>query len=213
MLDIKTVFIINIILITILSFYMLVVYIKNSRNRAIQFITYFTVLFFFAFILFYLRNQIPDFLSIVIANTLFSIAIVSLYIAIKDSLQLDSKWHIRYWIPIVVFSVGFFIFTHLSFNFSSRIYIYCIFVIIYCIHFAWLFWIYKSKEFKLFDTLSSILFLLGVIVFSLVMVSSNIETLSTYYFSNTTFALYLPNIFYFMLNLWAVVLIKYRIKN
>lgn len=213
MIDIKFFFLSNIILLLFLSFYMIILYIRDPKNRAIQFITYFTVFFFFAFVLFVLRNQISDFLSIVVANTLFAIAILFLYIAIKVSLNLDSKWHLRYWIPIIIFFVGFFIFTHLSFNFSSRLYIYCIFLIIYCIHFAWLFRLHKSEKFKLFDTLSSIFFLLGVVVFLLVIVFSNIESFSNYYFANINFALYLPNIFYFILNLWAVMLIKYRIKN
>jgi len=192
---------------------MLFLYKINPKNRVIQFATYFSVLFFIAFFLFILRNKIPDFLSIVLANTSFAVGTISLYIAIKASLKLDSKWHVRDWIPILVIFVGFFIFTYASFSFNTRIVIYCLFATVYFSLMGWLFWVYGLKQFKLFDFMSILLFIYGAIAFLSVMIYANIEAISTYYFSNTSFIMYLPNIFYLLLNFWTVALVKYRIKN
>ena len=76
---------------------LLCVYIKN--NLAIKYLTFFTFLYTIGFILLILRNQIPDFVSIVLANTLFAIGTLFLYFALKSLLDLNIKWRERYLIP------------------------------------------------------------------------------------------------------------------
>jgi hypothetical protein len=192
---------------------MLFLYKKNSQNTAMKFITYFVVLYCLGFILFILRNQIPDFLSIVIANTFFALGSLCLYVAIRAIVGLNSKWQIRYWIPILIVFVGFYIFTLIDFNPNMRALIYSVFVLFYSLLDMWLFGFYASSKFYIFDKISSMVFFVGFVIFSLVAIESRIIHIDAYYFNNVNIIIYLPNIYMLMLNLWIISLVTYRIKN
>lgn len=213
MLDIKTIFIANTALLLILSIYMALIYKKNIHNRTIKFITYFVVFYFIGLLLFILRNKVPDFLSIVIANTLFIAGSHSLYLATRDIVGLESKWHNRYWIPIVVVFIGFNIFIYVDFNSNIRMLIYAFYAIIYSFLSMSLFWVYTSAKFKIFDKISVIVFLISFLIETSVFLRFLFIKVSTYYFGNTDIFIYLPNLALFILNLWVIALVKYRIKN
>lgn len=213
MLDMKMLFIINTVILLVLSIYMLFLYKKNSQNRAIKFITYFVVLYCLGFILFILRNQIPDFLSIVIANTFFALGSLCLYVTTRAIVGLDSKWQIRYWIPVLIIFVGFYIFTFIDFNSNMRALMYSVFALFYSLLDMWLFGFYTSSKFYTFDKISSIVFLVGAIIFLLRAIESRIIHIEAYYFNNVDLFLYLPNIYMLILNIWVILLVTYRIKN
>lgn len=183
------------------------------ENRVIKFITYFVVLYCLGFILFILRNQIPDFLSIVIANTFFALGSLCLYVTTRAIVGLDSKWQIRYWIPVLIIFVGFYIFTFIDFNSNMRALMYSVFALFYSLLDMWLFGFYTSSKFYTFDKISSIVFLVGAIIFLLRAIESRIIHIEAYYFNNVDLFLYLPNIYMLILNIWVILLVTYRIKN
>ncbi len=209
----KMLFIINTVILLILAIYMLFLYKKNSQNRATKFITYFVVLYCLGFTLFILRNQIPDFLSMVIANTFFALGSLCLYVATRAIVGLDSKWQIRYWIPVLIIFVGFNIFTFIDFNPNMRALMYSVFALLYSLLEMWLFGFYTSSKFYTFDKISSIVFFVGAIIFLLRAIESRIIHIDAYYFNNVNLIISLPNIYMLVLNIWILTLVTYRIKN
>lgn len=212
MLDIKTIFFANIFVLFILSIYLVYLHKKNPSNRALKFVANFVIFYFLGLVLFILRNQIFDFLSIVIATTFFAFGSVSLYVATRDIVGLDSKWHSRYWIPILIVFAGHFIFTYIDFNTNMKMTIYYTFCVFYSSLSFWLFWFYSAKKFKVFDKISSLVFLIGCLIFLVILLRVHLLNVATYYFANTDIFILLPNLYMLILNLWIIALVTYRIK-
>lgn len=213
MLDLKIVFIINTFVLFFLSIYMFIKYKQNPYNRTIKFLTYFANCYFIGFLLVISRNKISDFISIVIANTLFISGTISLYIAIRALLNLDSQVHIRYIIPILIIFVGFFIFTYIDYNIEARLILFSSSCIFFASIYSWLFWFYSSEKFTLFDRVSCFLFIIEVMLFTTRILNSFSINIQAYLFRNESIFSYLPNLFMLTLNIWIVILVKYRIPK
>jgi hypothetical protein len=165
------------------------------------------------FVLLILRNQIPDFFSIVIANTFFAIGSLNLYVATRAIVNLDSKWHYRYYIPIVFIFVSFILFTYIDFNTPFRMVIYFTFATIYSFLSFYLFWFYASSEYRVFDKISAILFFIGILNASFMVLRVLFQDVTSYYFGNSDIFMYLPSINMLILSLWIAFLVRYRIKS
>lgn len=210
---IKIVFIINIIILFLLSTYILLKYKKKLHNPQIRYLLLFVVCYLIGLILFVLRNNIPDFLSIVIGTTLFATGSVNLYIATRAVLGLDYHWKSRYYIPIFLVALGHTIFTYIYFSTAIKMSIYYSFAILYSTLSMWLFWRYASQRFHFFDKFSSVVFLIGVIIFFIILLRVLSINAESYFFSNTDFFIFLPNSYMLLLNVWFIALLKYRIKD
>lgn len=206
-------FSINIVLLFVLASYLLLKYQNNSHNRVLKLVSYFVISYFVGFVLLVLRNQIPDFFSIVVANTFFAMGSLNLYVATKTMLDLDSKWHYRYTIPILVIFLSFILFTYINFDTSMRMIIYFSFVAIYSWLSFYLFWRYSSEKLKVFDKLSAVVFLIVCFNALFIIVRVFLKNVPSYYFGSIDMLIYLPSINMLLLNLWVVFLIKYRIKS
>ncbi|MCK9490834.1 MAG: hypothetical protein M0Q24_01990 [Sulfurimonas sp.] len=213
MLDVKTLFIASTVILLLVSIITLFKYKQNPKNSAIKYLTLFILLHFIGFVGFILRNQIPDFLSIVIANTLFGAGTLSLYLATKAITNKEPIWHNRYLIPIITFFIGFIIFTYIEYNTSARIFIYYLFCFIYTSAIAWLFWFNDSMKFKIFDRVSSVFFTILSIIFLGVIFQTSFIKLQAYYFSNSNTFMILSIFIMIALNLWTILTIKHRVKN
>ena len=112
-----------------------------------------------------LRIVIPDFFSVVIANTLMVSGIMFLYIGVRAILNLESQWHNRYFIPIGVVLLGLILFTYLHYDVAMRILVFSAFTIIYVSTISWKFFKYATKEYKIIDYISGTLFVIGIIIF------------------------------------------------
>ncbi len=213
MLDIKIVFITNTIALFILSIYMMLRHRNNIKNRSIKFVTYFIVLYFLGFILLLLRNTIPDFLSILLANSFFVTGSISLYVAVRAILKFDASWHYRYWIPVVVLFLGMGFFTYLDYNTNARIIIYFGFCMLFAFLPGWLFWNHASKRFYYFDKISAMMFFADVVLCFLIILRAGFIQLEVNYLSITDTIIILPSIFMSVLILWLVLLTNYRLNN
>jgi len=213
LLSIKAIFILNIIILFILSFYILFLLKKTPQKRVLKLLLTFTLSYAIGYIIFILRNQIPDLISIIIANTLFITGSIGLYMMTKEILNLDSKWKIRYIIPIFVIFISFSIFTYIDFNTNMRMIIFNLFIAIYTMRGAFLLKKHALDSYKLFDKVSSILFLLGSIIFILITLLIIEVPINSYYLSNRNIFIYLPNIYMLVLNIWIASVLYYRIKD
>jgi hypothetical protein len=213
MLDIKIIFITNAIALFVLSLYMMLRHRNHVQNRTVKFVTYFVVLYFLGFVLLLLRNKIPDFLSIVVANSFFVAGSVSLYVATRAILNLDAKWHLRYVVPVVVIFVGFIIFTYLDYDTATRIVIYFSFCTMFSLLSGYLFWVHASKRFIIFDKLSAMMFFGGAVLDILIIIRALSTQLAVNYLSITDAVITLSNLFLSVLILWFVLLVNYRIKK
>ena len=143
----------NFITLLVLSVYFFYLYKKNTVNVTLQYILYFCTLYTVALFLFILRNHISDFISMVMANTFFAIANISLYIAIRSLFYENTKWYNRYWLPVLVVFIGFCIFIYLHYDSNIRVLIYVFFALFYSLLNMKLFLFSSSLKFKVFDTL------------------------------------------------------------
>jgi hypothetical protein len=211
--DMKIIFAINTLVLLIISIISTVEYKKNTKNDSIKFLQLFIVLHFVGFVFFILRNQIPDFISIIIANTLFAIGTLSLYLATKSIMNIQPIWHNRYVVPIIIFFIGFIIFTYAEYDTRTRILIYYIMCFMYTISIAWLFWHTNSIKFKIFDKISAVLFTAVFLIFLGIILQTTFIKLQTYYFSNANTFMILSILIMDLLAFWTLFTIKYRVKN
>ena len=149
----------------------------------------------------------------VMANTFFAIANISLYIAIRSLFYENTKWYNRYWLPVLVVFIGFCIFIYLHYDSNIRVLIYVFFALFYSLLNMKLFLFSSSLKFKVFDTLSFIFFLLTSILYVSIAIRINFRHVETYYFSNVDIFISLINYHMFILNFWIIALIHYRIKK
>jgi hypothetical protein len=138
---------------------------KFPQEKYFKYFAFFSLFFLTGEILRTFIVIISDLFSIVIANTLMVSGIIFLYIGVRAMLNLESQWRTRYYIPIAMVFFGFILFTYVHYNATMRILIFSAFSIIYASSISWIFLKNATKEFKVFDYISSLLFLVGVIIF------------------------------------------------
>ena len=138
---------------------------KFPQEKYFKYFAFFSLFFLTGEILRTFIVIISDLFSIVIANTLMVSGIIFLYIGVRAMLNLESQWRTRYYIPIAMVFFGFILFTYVHYNATMRILIFSVFSIIYASSISWIFLKNATKEFKVFDYISSLLFLVGVIIF------------------------------------------------
>lgn len=211
--DVRLLFIINTLTLLITLIVLITNHIKDTQNKSIKFLTYFIALHFIGFILFVLRNQIPDFFSIIVANMLFAIGVVYLYMAIRSILKKEYIWHNRYFIPILIYFIGFVMFTYISYDTQTRILIYYTFCTMFVFPSGWLLWSAQSEKFKVFDKASAIVFFIIALIFTAIIFQATIIRIETYYFSNKNIFMILSLIIVDIMSLWALLALRYRIKT
>lgn len=211
--DLRLLFMSNTIGFILLSIYIVTIFYKNRGNKKVLYITNFVLLYCVGFIFFVLRNEIPDFLSIVVANTLFAFGSMNLYIAIKLILDLETRWSLRHMVPVFIIFFGHFIFTYVDSNTQMKVAIYSLFVIVVATLQSRCFLLHQSLEFRLFDRLSSLFFALYVVVFLLVILYVFSNNIYTFFFSNAGFVMILPSVMTFILIIWIVTVVRYRLRD
>ncbi len=213
LLDVKTLFVVSTVILAIVSTIMVFSYLKNKQNSALKYLTLFIAIHFIGFIGFILRNQIPDFISIIVANTLFAVGTLCLYLAIKAITGINPIWHNRYFIPVLMFFIGFIIFTYIEYDIRARIFIYYFFCFIYTASIAWILWSNISERFRIFDRASALFFTILAIVFLGVVFQASFLRIQAYYFSNSNTFMILSIFIINLLSFWTLGAIKYRVKN
>ena len=138
---------------------------KFPQKKYFKYFALFPTFFLAGELLRTLRIVIPDFFSVVIANTLMVSGIMFLYIGVRAILNLESQWHNRYFIPVGVVLFGFILFTYIHYDVAMRILIFSAFTIIYASNISWRFFKYATKEYKVIDYISGTLFIIGIMVF------------------------------------------------
>ncbi|MGB3751380.1 MAG: hypothetical protein WA945_07400, partial [Arcobacteraceae bacterium] len=179
----------------------------------IKYLTYFVVLHFIGFIFFVLRNQIPDFFSIIIANMLFAVGTLFFYLTIKTIVNEKTIWHNRYYIPVFMFFIGFIIFTYFIYDTKTRIIIYYFYCAGSIFPSAWLLWKNDSKNFKLFDKTTAILLFIISFIFISIIIQSIFIKLQDYYFSNNNIFMIVSIVIADLLSLWTLLALKYRVEK
>ena len=211
--DIKTLYMISTIILSFASIILILNYRKNPQNDGVKYLTYFIILHLIGFILFLLRNQIPDFISIVLANTLFAVGTISLFLAIKALVKIEPILHKRYLLPVFTYFIGFVLFTYVTYDTKTRMLIYYIFCTMYLLPSSWLLWINKSSKYKLFDKLTSILFFTISFILIWMITQVSFITLHSYIFTNSNIFMMIGVLIIYMFSLWSLLALKYRIKN
>jgi len=211
--DIKILYMVNALVLLGTSLVLYVNYKKYSQNISLKFLTYFMGFHLFGFILFILRNQIPDFISIVIANSFFATGVLCLYMTIRAITKVEPVWHNRYFIPLLTYFVGFVIFTYVSYDTKTRILIYYLFCTIFMIPSAWFLWKNNVSKYKVFDKSTAILFFTISLILIWIIIQVSFIKLQTYYFSNSNIFMMLSFFIMNILSVWSLLALRYRIKN
>jgi len=211
--DIKILFSVNLLILFVVSATLLMKYKNNRQNTSIQYLTYFIGLHFIGFILFVLRNEIPDFISIIVANMFFAGGTLFFYLAIKTLVNEKTIWRNQYYIPIIVFFIGFITFTYVIYDTKTRIMIYYFYCTVYVLPSAWLLWKHEASRFKLFDKATAVLLFIISFIFIAIIIQSIFIELQDYYFSNNNIFMIVSIVIIDIFGLWTLLALKYRVKK
>jgi hypothetical protein len=213
LISIKILLVINTILLYTASFYTFFQYRKNPTTIAVKYLFYFAILYAISISLLLLRNIIPNFFSIVIANTLAAASIIYIYLAVKAIVGIEHRWENRYFIPIAVMFICSFIFTHIFFSTDMRFLIYFPLIGLFLGLCAYTFYNYRSSEYKLFDSISLGIFVIGAFVFFSLILYTILKDISSYLLNYTNSNIVTSaSIYVLLLAIWAMVAVRYRIK-
>ena len=179
---------------------------KNRLNiLEIRYLFYFSLFWGISLCLLILRNIIPDFFSIVIANTFAAAGTIYIYLAVRTIVGIEHKWHHCYWIPISILFAGMLIFTYVIFSTETRFLIYFSFMALYNGLIAWLFYTHKSSKFKLFDLSSSIVFTIGTFIFFSITLYTSFKETAQYLFNNVNFIIVFAPLYMLTLSIWVII--------
>ncbi|MEW6552012.1 MAG: hypothetical protein AB1389_07790 [Campylobacterota bacterium] len=210
--DIKTIIIVSFVtlfMLTISSYTLM----KNfPANNSVKNLFVFSLFFFVGQILTGLRNIIPDFLSIIVGNNLLISAHIFLYMAARGLLGLDSKWHHRYFIPIIVVIIGFIFFTYFIYDIQMRIVIFSLFCALYAIIIGWVFWKYSSSQFIKLNRFTAIVFFISVIIFTVRAFKASITQIPANYLSTTDVIIVLPYLYMIVMTTLLVLVFTLQIS-
>lgn len=211
--DLKILFATNILILFVTLSILIFNYTKDKQNKSLQISILYIFFHLIGFIFFVLRNQVSDFLSIILANFFFALGALFLFLSVKSMLKNNPIWYKRYLIPLFVFLVGFLIFTYVDYDTKSRVIIYYSFCSIFVLAAAYLFWTHSSPKFELFNKLSAILFLIIALVLIVMILQTSLLHIDTYYFSNKNIYMVISIGIIDTLCLWTLLALKYKIKN
>lgn len=207
MLDIKLLIISSFFSLTVLVITSCFLSFKFPNEKYFHYFKLFAVSFLIGQILASSRNIIPDLFSIIIGNSLLVIGYIFLYIGIRDLLNLEAKWNNRYFIPIGVVFLGFIIFTYISYDVTMRIVIFSIFCTIYGSVVASLFWQKARNDFLLFDKISSLFFISGVVLFAIRTIKASMIQLPANYLNTTDLLILLVYVYLFFISIWLSIIL------
>jgi len=157
MLDLKILMIIAFSIFTIATFINLTLIYYFAKNKTLKYLLGFNIGFLFGLLFMILRNSIPDFLTIIVGNTLLTTGYVFIYMAAKGLLKQETLWHFRYLIPVFVVFIGLVFFTYGYYDVGMRIVIFSLFCVIYGFALGLLFWKHAYGKFLLLYRLSALL--------------------------------------------------------
>lgn len=214
MLDIKFLIITSFLSLFILLFISLFILYKYPQKRYSKYFLLFSIFFLIGEFLVIFRNVMPDFLTIVMSNTLFMSGYIFLYIAIRLLLGFEARWHRRYCIPIIVSFMGFWLFTYNYYDLSMRVIIFSIFCVLYGSLISLLF-LKKSKEdFSVINKISALIFFLGVILFLIRTFLASIIELPPNYLNTTDIMIISVYVYLFFTTIWlGIIQLIYTFKK
>lgn len=208
--DIKTLIIITFFSLLLLCITSLFYYYKLPNRKYTKYFSLFSLLFVLGQVITSFRNVIPDIFPIILGNTLLATGFMFLYIGIRDLLNLEARWHNRYLIPLSIYLLGLILFTFVYYNVPMRITIFSVFFAIYNFVFCLIFWKNRNNEFKILNSLSSIFFFIGVIIFVMRVFKASSIRLAGDYFNTTDIMVILVYLYLLMMSIWlTIILIKY----
>lgn len=206
MLDMKLLIISSFFTLIILTISSSFFWYKYPEEKYPKYFTLFSVFFLIGQALTSSRNIIPDSLSIILGNMLLISGYIFLYIGIKALLNLEAKWHNRYFIPILVTLLGFSIFTYAYYNVAMRIIIFSVFCVLYGSIVGWIFLKNATKKFKVIDYLSSLFFFIGVGIFSFRTFRASTIEVPANYLSTTDSMITLAYVYLFFIIIWITII-------
>jgi len=192
MLDFKTLLFLAFVFLFFATIYGFWLEKKHPQAQGIRFFTLFAFSFLVGKSLHAMRNLIPDFFSIVFANTLIALGTLWLYVALRALFGLDARWHKRYFVPVILVFTGFVIFTYLFYDTNMRILILSLFFAFYLGLFAWMSWRYGAKPFARLHRFTSLFFALGAVLFIARSFAANTLYLPANYLSTKELYILLP---------------------
>jgi hypothetical protein len=188
-------------------------YNKFPQEMYFKYFILFPLFFLAGEILRTFRIVIPYIFSIVIANTLMVSGIIFSYIGVRAMLNLESQWHTRYYMPIAVVLFGFILFTYVHYNVTMRILIFSVFSIVYASSISWIFLKNATKEFKIFDYISSLLFLVGIIIFFVRTLKASMIEINVIYPKSTDLLNTFIYAYLFFISFWLSFILIIRAKR
>jgi hypothetical protein len=213
MLDAKTLILFSIVFLALFSLLGIILYKKFPNQKAIYYFTLYHITLLISLVLLALRHQVSDFLSIVVAQTLVSLAFLFFYLSMRAFIGLDILWKKRYFIPLGVVALGYFLSTYIHYSTSFRMLILSLFIVAFKTALAFFVYQYYPKEPKYLKHLliSSLLFISFMFLIRALYISTN--SIDPNYLDATNLFILIPNYALFLISGLYTLLLFYFIKK
>lgn len=213
MFDAKTLILFSIAFLALFSLLGIILYKKFPNQKGIYYFTLYHITQFISFILLALRHQVSDFISIVIAQTLVTLAFLFLYFSMRAFIGLYVSWKTRYLIPLGVVALGYFLATYVYYNVGFRMIVLSLFLATFHIALAFFVYQYYSKEPRYLKVtlISSLLFIACVFLVRTVYVS--MYPIDSNYLDATNLIVISPQYILFLISGLYTFLLFYFIKK
>jgi hypothetical protein len=209
----KGIFVAFAIIYLCIAFYTIFTYKDRLREDGVRYFFYFTLSYASWFILLILRHIIPDFFSIVFANTFAAIGTIFLYLTVRTMVGLEHEWHHRYLIPILLIFIASIIYTYFIFSIKMRFFAYSSFFAFYYGLIAWIFYTFKPLVFELFEKFSFFVFFIGFLIFFGIALYSLFLHITPYLFGNSIVLTSLFGAYMLFLSIWSALALKSKLKT
>ena len=175
MFDAKTLILFSIVFLTLFSLLGIILHKRFPSQKAIKYFTLYHITQLVSLFLLGLRHQASDFISIIVAQTLISLAFVFFYFSMRAFIGLPIAWKPRYFIPLSLIALGYFLATYVYYDISFRMLILSLFLTAFHAIVAFFVYQYYPKKPKYLKPaiISSLLFISFIFSLRTFYVSAN----------------------------------------
>ena len=158
-----------------------------------------------------LRGIIPDFISIVIANSLTVLGIGFLYVGTRNLLGAGSArhWH---WIGAGAMFIACIVFTYISPNLPARIIAFSVTTVPFYAACGWLFWRHGETQLRVLDRFTALLCISGAFMLLARAIAAPSANVSPDYLTTRSWLIALPYFYMILSNAWMGIMLTLTIS-
>ncbi|OHC69709.1 MAG: hypothetical protein A3H93_09830 [Rhodocyclales bacterium RIFCSPLOWO2_02_FULL_63_24] len=211
MLDLRTLALINFLSYGVFFLAALTVWRLVPQERSLREWTTASGLAALSALLLGLRGIIPDFLSIVVANSVLVLSLGVLHVGTRKLLGVDRgyPWH---WYATGTMFLAAIVFTYFAPSLSARIMVVSLLLVPFFIACGWLFWRRGDAQIGVVDRFTALMFMGGAALFLVRMATASSTVVSADYRSTPSWIVASPYVYSILFNVWMSVMLALKVS-